>query len=102
LAVAADVLDVGVQLVADPDVQRQVRPQAPVVLNEERDVVVVAVVEQEVLIRLAAAERDREQQVVVVDAAVAVVIERGEVLDHLEAALLEYAEIERAADPLPL
>ncbi len=47
---------------------------------------------------MTAAERDREQQIVVVDAAVAIVIERREILDQLDAALLEHAKVEQRVD----
>ena len=93
---AADVLDVGVDLVAQPEIQRQVGADAPVVLDEQRDVVVVGVRQDQRLVGLAAAQRHREQQVVVVHLAVAVVIEGREVLDQLDAAVAEDAEVERA------
>ena len=80
LVVAGDVLDVGVQLVPQPEVDREVRAHAPVVLDEERRVRVVGVGNLQVLIRLAAAERHRKQQVVVVHLAVAVGVEGREVL----------------------
>ena len=102
LVVAADVLDVGVRLPAQPEVQREVGPDAPVVLDVEGEVVVVGVRDDQRLIRLAAAQGHREQQIVVVDAAVAVVVEVREVLHHLEPAVLEDAEIEERVDALPL
>ena len=102
LVVAADVLDVGVELVAQADIERQIGPEAPVVLHEHRHVVVVRAVDDKRLIGLSAAQRDREQQIAIVDAAVAVVVESGEVLDEFDAPLAEHAEVETAMDLLPL
>src|SRR3954465_3756151 len=51
---------------------------------------------------MTAAQRDRKQEIVVVDPAVTVVIERWKVLDQLEPALLEDAEIEQRVDALDL
>ena len=99
---AALIVDLGVDLVAQAEIQLQPVRDCPVVLNEAGDVRVVGVGLDQRLIGLAAAERDGEQQVVVVDDAVAVVIERGEVLDELDAALLEDAEPELRVDALHL
>ena len=99
---AADVLDVGVELVAQAEVEREVRPDTPVVLHEDRDVVVVGVVDDERLVGLAAPQRHREEQIAVVDAAVTVVIEAGEVFDELDPAFAKHAEIEPAVHVLPL
>ena len=77
-------------------------PDAPVVLDEHRDVVVVGVVDDERLVGLPAPQRHRKQEIAIVNPAVAVVIEIGEVLDELDAALLKDAEIETAVDVLPL
>ena len=96
---AADVLDVGVELVAQADIERQIagggasrpgrtsRRSCCCASNHER------------LIRLAAAQRDREQQIAIVDVAVTVVVEVGEVLDELDTALTEHAEVEAARGP---
>ena len=96
VAVARDVLDVGVDLVAQARVERELGRHAPVVLHEAGDVVAAAVVEQQVLVGQAAPERDREQQVVVVHAAVAVQVELREVLDELDTPVAEDAEVEPA------
>ena len=61
VGVARDVLDVGVELVAQAEVERELGRQPPVVLHEGREVVAAAVVEHQVLVGLAAPERDREQ-----------------------------------------
>ncbi len=63
---------------------------------------VVRVRQEEILVRLAAAQRHLEQQVVVVDDAVAVAIEGGKVLEQLDPAVAEDAQIERRVDPLDL
>ena len=99
---AADVVDVGIDFVADAEVQRQPRMDAPVVLRVAGDVHVVGVGNHQILVGLAAPQRHREQQVVVVDRAVAVAIERREVLDELDAPVAEDAEIELRADALHL
>ena len=98
----ADVLHVRVELVADADVERQVGPDAPVVLHEQRDVVVVRVRNIQALIGLAASERHGKQQILVIHSAIAVVIEIGEVFDQLDAALAEHIQVEVAEDALPL
>ena len=64
LAVVADVFRVGVEIVAQPEVQRELRRHVPVVLREERQVVVVAVGQHQRTVGIVALQRDREQQVV--------------------------------------
>jgi hypothetical protein len=102
VAVAADVLHVGVHLVPEADVQGQAGKDAPVVLHEERKVRVVAIGQLEVAVGEGAAQRHGEQQVLVVDAAVAVVVEAREVLDELDASLAEHAQVEGALHALDL
>ncbi len=102
LVVAADVLDVGVQLVPQPKVDRQVRTHAPVVLDEEGRMRVVGIRDVQVLVGLAAPQRHGKQQVVVVHLAVAVVIEPREVLNQLHAAFTEHAESEAGIHELQL
>jgi len=80
----------------------QVRPDAPVVLHEKRDMVVVGVVDDERLIGLAAPQRHRKQQVAIVNPAVAVVVEARKVLDEFDPAILKHPEIEAAVHTLPL
>ena len=99
---AADVVHVGIELVAHAEVQRQLRMHSPVVLDEAGQVDVVGIRNHQILIGLAAAQRHREQQIVVVDPAVAVVIERGKVLDQLDAAVAEHSEVELCVHPLQL
>jgi hypothetical protein len=70
----ADVLDVGVHLVAQAHVQREPGARASRSARS-REMVVVRIVDHEALVGLAAPQRDGEQQVAVVDDAVAVVIE---------------------------
>ena len=74
----------------------------PVVLDEAGQVDVVGVRNHQIAIRQATAQRDREQQVVVVHPAVAVAIERGKVLDQLDAAVAEHAEVELRVHALQL
>ena len=102
LVVAGDVLDVGVQLVPQPEIEREVRAHPPVVLDEEGRVRAVGIGDHEVLIGLAAAERHRKQQVVVVHLAVAVGVEGREVLDQLHAPGPEHAQPDARIHPLHL
>ena len=99
---AADVLDVRVDLVPQAGIDRQVRPHPPVVLHEPGQIVVVRIRNHQCLVRFAAAQRHREQQIAIVGAAVAVVIESGEVFDELDAPLPEHVEVEARVHPLPL
>ncbi len=102
LAVAGDVLDVGVQLVPQPEVNREVRAHPPVVLNEKGRVRVVHIGEQEVLIGLAAAEGHRKQQVVVVHLPVAVGVELREVLHQFHTPRAKHAQPQPGVHALDL
>ena len=99
---AADVVHVGVDFVADAEIQREARIDAPVVLGVAGEVHVVGVGNHQILIRLAAPKRDGKQQVVVVDLAVAVAVERREVLDEFDSPVAEDAQIELRAHALHL
>ena len=96
------IVHVGIDLVSQAQVQRQLRMHPPVVLDEPRQIHVVRVGDYQILIGFTAPQRDGEQQVVVVDAAVPVAIELREVFDELDPAVAKHAEIEVRVHPLEL
>ena len=102
LAGSADVLDVGVQLVTQADVQREILPHTPVVLHKRRKVVGVGIRQHERAIGTPAPQRDGKEQILIVHPAIAVVIEGCEILDELDASLTEDAEVEPGIHALPL
>src|SRR6185503_19845028 len=93
LAGAALVVDLGIDLVAQPPIQLQSARYAPVVLNEAGDVRGVGVGQLERLRRLPTAQRDRKQEVVIVDAPVTGVIEGRKVFNKFDASLLEHTQV---------
>ena len=99
---AADVFDVGVQFISQTEIQSELGPNTPVVLDKARQVSAIGVGNQQWLGGLAAAYRDREQQIVVVDPAIAVAIEIRKVFDHLNATLLKHPQIKISIDALNL
>ena len=99
---ATVVLHVGIDLVAQADVQRELRMHAPVVLCEEREVRVVGIRDQQRLRGMTAAQRHGKQQIVVVDSAIAVAIEIRKVFDQFDSTLLKYSQIKIRIDSLKL
>ena len=97
---AADVFNIGIKLVAQAKIERQLWMHAPVILKEEGQVRVVGVGNYKRAIGRRAAEGDRKKQVVIVNASVSIVIEVGEVLNKLNAALLEDFEVEVSINAL--
>jgi hypothetical protein len=97
-----DVIDVCIDLVSKPDVQRQLRVHAPVVLDVSRNMHIVGVRDLQILIGTTAAQRHRKQQVVVVDTPVAIPVEGWKVLDELDTPVAEHTQIERGIHALNL
>src|SRR6185369_10843745 len=95
---ATDVLDVGIDLIAQAEVQCELTMHAPIVLKKRGDVSVVCVRQDQRAIRNSTAERHCKQEIVIVDATVAVAIEVGKVFDQLDAALLKYFQIQIRLD----
>jgi hypothetical protein len=102
LVVVTDVVDVGVEFVAQAQIQSELGMNAPVILNVTGDVVVVGVGDDEIAIGCPAADGDGEEEIAVVDHTVAVTVLVGEVLDEDEDAAAEDSEIEGGSDALEL
>ena len=102
IADPALIVDLGIDLISQSEIQLQTARHAPVVLQKPGDVCVVGVRKVQRLIRLSAAQRDGEQQIVVVNAAVARMVERREVLDQLDPALLKHAKPKLTIHPVEL
>ena len=88
---AADVFDVSIKFVPESEIQGELGMDAPVVLNETRQVGAISIWNKQWLSRFAAPQRDRKEEIVVIDLAVAIAIEVRKILDHFNAARLEYA-----------
>ena len=102
LGVPAQVVEVGVELPAQAEIEGEFGEGLPVVFREEAEVGVVVVGQHEGRGGCGAAQSDREEQIVVVDLAILVAIEVGEVFDGLNVALLKDAEVEVGIDGLHL
>src|SRR5262245_320501 len=97
---AADVLYISIELVPEAQIERELRVNSPIILEETCKIVVVGIRNYQRAISRRVWERDGKQQVIIIDAPVAVVIEIREILNKLDSALLKNAEIEIRIDAL--
>src|SRR5712691_1872960 len=102
LAVVAQVVYVGVNLIAQTQVQSELWMDSPVVLKISRRMVIVRVRDDQRNLRDAAANGDGEQSVPVIDDSICIAILVREVLDELDRPGLENSEIEVRANALEL
>ena len=102
LVCTTEVFDVGIELVAQAEIQAQSTSYTPVVMEKRCEVSIVCIRQYERPLGKAAAKRHCKKQIVVVNAAVAVAIEIRKVFDQLDAALLKHLQIEIRLDTLNL
>src|SRR5262249_39429044 len=97
---AINVLHIGVEFVTQTEVQIKLRSHAPIVLNKTGEEEVVSIRNQQGLSWFTTSYCYGEQEIVVVNPTVIVTIKVRKIFDHLNAPLLEDAQIEGGIDAL--